>query len=379
MCDPTDVKVANRRVDHRKGKETIVLSESAKMSNNISEVLPPPPTVMARLTCVSILVGIFALWAKFSFVDESAIPGAHVTLHGWQVPAGMNAIYLLSLPLLRMFSSNYLSKYTDVKLLLRESMILYNGAQVLLNGWMVYRLLDALLFRGHPVVGGFKDVVDTGAYYTVWIHYCDKYLEYLDTYFMVLRGRMDQVSQDDSTTTFAILTKHSHSILQVSFLHVYHHTSISFAWWWGIKVFPGGDSYFGALLNSWIHVMMYSYYTLSLLKIPCPWKRFLTQAQLLQFTAVLIYTAWSISLVPDGTPFIVKSSYLVQCLEMTSLFVLFLHFYRKAYFQKKASNKLAEANKKKALGMTTDSDVQSDTVAEQESISSASSSDEDRD
>jgi hypothetical protein len=27
----------------------------------------------------------------------------------------------------------------------------------------------------------------------VWVHYCDKYLEFLDTFFMVLRGKMDQV------------------------------------------------------------------------------------------------------------------------------------------------------------------------------------------
>jgi len=31
------------------------------------------------------------------------------------------------------------------------------------------------------------------ASYAVWVHYCDKYLEFFDTYFMVLRGKMDQV------------------------------------------------------------------------------------------------------------------------------------------------------------------------------------------
>jgi elongation of very long chain fatty acids protein 4 len=112
--------------------------------------------------------------------------------HTWVVPVGFSVFYLVSLPLLRMFTNRYL-KTVDVKLMLRESMILYNAAQVLLNGWMVYRILDALLFRGHSFIAGPIHKVDTGAAFAVWVHYCDKYLEYLDTYFMVLRGKLDQV------------------------------------------------------------------------------------------------------------------------------------------------------------------------------------------
>ena len=76
--------------------------------------------------------------------------------------------------------------------------------------------------------------------FAVWLHYCNKYLEFFDTIFMVLRGRLDQVS----------------------FLHVYHHTTIVWAWYLGINLFIEGDSYFGALLNSIIHVFMYSYYAM---------------------------------------------------------------------------------------------------------------------
>lgn len=80
----------------------------------------------------------------------------------------------------------------------------YNAGQVLLNLWMVYRILDALFFRAHPFICAPVDLVDTGATYAVWVHYCDKYLEFFDTFFMVLRGRMDQVrascSVDGSVT-----------------------------------------------------------------------------------------------------------------------------------------------------------------------------------
>lgn len=79
-----------------------------------------------------------------------------------------------------------------MKVLLKESMILYNAGQVVLNAWMVYRFIDAVAFRGHPFVGA-MEAANSGATYAVWVHYCDKYLEFLDTYFMVLRGKMDQV------------------------------------------------------------------------------------------------------------------------------------------------------------------------------------------
>jgi hypothetical protein len=130
-------------------------------------------------------------------------------------------------------------------------------------------------------------------------------------------------------------------ILQVSFLHVYHHVSISMAWWFALWASPGGDSYFGALVNSWIHVMMYSYYTLALLKIACPWKRYLTQAQLLQFVSVVGYTIVCYTLQPTGTWVM---PYLVQLFEMLSLLVLFLHFYRKAYRNRQEENKRLQSN-----------------------------------
>lgn len=126
--------------------------------------------------------------------------------------------------------------------------------------------------------------------------------------------------------------------MQVSFLHVYHHFSTAWAWWIALKYFPFGDSYFGALFNSWIRVLMYAYYALALCKIPCPWKRFLTQAQLFQFTCVVVYTI--------SSPFLAKEQYLphhyfamgVQIWEMASLFVLFSVFYRKSYGKKRKNS-----------------------------------------
>lgn len=130
--------------------------------------------------------------------------------------------------------------------------------------------------------------------------------------------------------------------------------------------YPGGDAYFGALLNSWIHVMMYSYYTLSLLKFSCPWKKYLTQAQLLQFTSVVIYTGFSVAIqlrqrIAEPRHY---ACFAVQTFEMVSLFVLFMHFYSKAYKKKKSQTKVTSEVESTDTSMT-----------EQVSISSESSDD----
>ena len=137
--------------------------------------------------------------------------------------------------------------------------------------------------------------------------------------------------------------------------------SIAWAWWIALSVFPGGDAYFGALLNSFIHVLMYSYYTLSLLKIPCPWKRFLTQAQLTQFLSVIVYTVFVIrGLNKENAPAKLYLCPAVQVFEMASLFFLFMKFYSGTYKNKKSNtDKTKKADKKDTTTTTTDPDLPS--------------------
>lgn len=185
MCGPTTGEVR-------------VVQSNMEMSKHQPEAKAPvgvvlqPPSMLARYTCASAMVAIFGVWGMFAFVDEETAPGVGSTVHSYMVPVVLTLSYLVSLPLLRMFTAKYLAESVDMKVLLKETMVVYNGGQVLLNGWMVYRMIDAVLFRGHPFIGDIS-TVSAGATYAVWIHYMDKYLEFFDTFFMVLRGRMDQV------------------------------------------------------------------------------------------------------------------------------------------------------------------------------------------
>jgi elongation of very long chain fatty acids protein 4 len=189
MCGLTDPIKSVGGIQSLKGQGTLHFGEM-KNANPPVESLLEPPSLLARYTCASIMMAVFAIWCKYTFVGESQSPGVSTEVHSYKTPLMLTVGYLVSLQILKIFSREYLSKMVDVKLLLTESMILYNLGQVALNAWMVYKFLSAL-YHGHPFVG---DIHATGATYAVWVHYCDKYLEFFDTYFMVLRGKMDQVS-----------------------------------------------------------------------------------------------------------------------------------------------------------------------------------------
>eukprot|EP00934_Nitzschia_sp_Nitz4_P003758 Nitzschia sp. Nitz4//scaffold82_size85912//74580//75605//NITZ4_005152-RA/size85912-processed-gene-0.17-mRNA-1//1//CDS//3329558868//3748//frame0 len=318
MCEPTKTAAASTTTPTAAGATTSKVAAKLDVDASSSAACQPP-SLGARYACAFLMVAVFAVWGKIVFVGAENAPqvGGGATLHSALVPFLLTSTYLFGLPILRLFTQTVL-KDVDVKLLLKETMVIYNGGQVLLNFWMVYKFIEGVAFLGHPFIGDVPTIT-AGVTYAIWVHYMDKYLEFFDTVFMVLRGRMDQVS----------------------FLHVYHHVSIAWAWWFAMYSWPGGDSYFGALLNSWIHVMMYSYYTLSLLKISCPWKRYLTQCQLLQFCTVVLYSFASAYMhyKQQDLETLHVWCLIVQVFEMTSLFVLFMAFYSRAYQQKKSKAK----------------------------------------
>ena len=72
----------------------------------------------------------------------------------------------------------------------------------------------------------------------LWFFYISKMIEMMDSVFFIMRGKTGQLS----------------------FLHIYHHSSMFCLWWIGVKFVPGGSAVFGAFVNSVVHVVMYTYY-----------------------------------------------------------------------------------------------------------------------
>ena len=199
---------------------------------------------------------------------------------------------------------------------IRPYIFTYNLYQCILNVWCVgafiYEVYTNVWYTSawgntaQPGVKGFR------IGFLVWVHYINKYVELLDTAFMILRKKNNQVS----------------------FLHCYHHVLLIWAWFMVCKVEAGGDSYFGATVNSAIHVLMYAYYTLALVGVPCPWKKMITNMQMLQFAVCLthagfvIYTGNAPVILPLGQAFV-----------MINMLVLFGIFYVKTYNKKKIVDK----------------------------------------
>lgn len=63
--------------------------------------------------------------------------------------------------------------------------------------------------------------------------------------------------------------------------------------WWGVKFMPGGHSSFFGLLNTAVHIVMYSYYMLAAMGPKVQkylwWKKYLTVFQMVQFIAVMVH------------------------------------------------------------------------------------------
>ncbi|CAN7949156.1 unnamed protein product, partial [Ixodes pacificus] len=91
------------------------------------------------------------------------------------------------------------------------------------------------------------------------------------------------------TIFFVLRKKDSH----VSFLHVFHHVAVFFGGWYALAYGADGQPALGICINCFVHVVMHSYYFLSLLGPALRpylwWKRHLTQLQLLQFAIMFVH------------------------------------------------------------------------------------------
>ncbi|XP_069769468.1 very long chain fatty acid elongase 2 isoform X2 [Narcine bancroftii] len=202
---------------------------------------------------------------------------------------------------------------------LRSHLILYNLGVMLLSLYMFIELILASWEGGYNLQcqnlhsAGQADIRVAKV---LWWYYLSKAIEFMDTIFFILRKKNGQIT----------------------FLHVYHHATMFNIWWCVLNWIPCGQSFFGPTLNSFIHVLMYSYYGLSSIPSMQPylwWKKYLTQAQLVQFMLTIIHTLSAV-IKPCGFP---PRCLLFQSSYMATLVILFINFYRKTY------NKIQRKNK----------------------------------
>ncbi|XFG13103.1 hypothetical protein AB1E19_016727 [Capra hircus] len=201
----------------------------------------------------------------------------------------------------------------------RGILVVYNLGLTLLSLYMFFELVTGVwegqynFFCQGTRSGGEADMKIIRV---LWWYYFSKLIEFMDTFFFILR-------------------KNNH---QITVLHVYHHASMLNIWWFVMNWVPCGHSYFGATLNSFIHVLMYSYYGLSSIPSMRPylwWKKYITQGQLLQFVLTIIQTSCGV-IWPCTFPL---GWLYFQIGYMISLIALFTNFYIQTYNKKGVSRR----------------------------------------
>ena len=144
--------------------------------------------------------------------------------------------------------------------------------------------------------------------FACWLFYVQKYWEWLDTIFFIMRK----------------------SWRQVSFLHVYHHATVPLLVGFTGAVDYNGDQYLAGALNSGVHVLMYSHYFVSALGFPTPWRKMLTSLQLVQFVLNVAQHSYALWQGGDctGSPYCVR---VIMVGYFVIQFLLFTHFFAKTY------------------------------------------------
>ncbi|CAH2107728.1 unnamed protein product [Euphydryas editha] len=197
----------------------------------------------------------------------------------------------------------------------------YNASQVVLATTICMKVFKLNLFRDGILYAGCRYpsntqnpmLLDLG-----WWYFFAKFTELLDTVFFVLRKKDKQLT----------------------FLHVYHHVIMALYSWSYLKFAAGGEGAILALLNSIVHVVMYTYYLLSGLGPRFQkylwWKKYVTKMQLIQFVLMLSYCAWTYN--SPRCQYATGFTYFISA-NVTIFLLLFLNFYSKSYKMKRESKK----------------------------------------
>ncbi|XP_043282339.1 elongation of very long chain fatty acids protein AAEL008004-like isoform X1 [Venturia canescens] len=205
---------------------------------------------------------------------------------------------------------------------LREVLIAYNLFQVMFSAWIFWELAMSGWITGDYSLKCQPIDKSNGRQamrmaHACWWYYFSKFTEFFDTIFFVLRKKNNHVSA----------------------LHVIHHGCMPMSVWFGVKFTPGGHSSFFGLLNTFVHIIMYSYYLLAAMGPSIQpylwWKKYLTALQMVQFVLVMAH-AFQLLFIECNYP---KAFVWWIGLHAIMFFTLFNEFYKQSYAKEEKSKR----------------------------------------
>lgn len=200
---------------------------------------------------------------------------------------------------------------------------IYNVSQIMLCAYMTIEAFFLAYRNGYGIMpcNGYSQSNPPVAN-LLWLFYVSKVWDFWDTVFIVLGKKWRQLS----------------------FLHVYHHTTIFLFYWLNSHVNYDGDIFLTIVLNGFIHTVMYTYYFICMhtkdpktgKSLPIWWKSSLTMMQMIQFITMMSQGSYLLATQCPTTSLRVVMTYVVYIL---SLFFLFAQFYVQSYTKPKSSKK----------------------------------------
>ncbi|KAF2158418.1 hypothetical protein M409DRAFT_71655 [Zasmidium cellare ATCC 36951] len=156
-----------------------------------------------------------------------------------------------------------------------------------INIWEVKNTVIKLGYDSNPDPSDFGRLWNEGLAFWGWVFYVSKFYEVLDTLIILAKGKRSAT------------------------LQTYHHAGAMLCMWAGIR-YMSPPIWMFVFINSFIHALMYTYFTLSAVgvKVPGRLKRLLTSLQILQFVWGASYAAAHLFIqydIPVSTPYQIAS------------------------------------------------------------------------
>jgi len=188
---------------------------------------------------------------------------------------------------------------------LKLVMFLYNVFQIILCSYIFFQLSFVLMAKKFDL----KHDIELKAEYTCVLFYLTKILDFTDTYIIILKGKWRQLS----------------------LLHIFHHATMPFCvgnvlscgWHYGICLWS-------FIINSLIHVLLYSHYFFVSLGFKNPLRKYLTILQLLQFIILFSRAFWVLFYIN-----VLRMGAVQDLIYQAIMFSLFYNFYQKTFRKKK--------------------------------------------
>ena len=223
-------------------------------------------------------------------------------------------VILVYLTVTSLVIPNYMKNRQPYKL--KTPLLVYNSVMVAINLYLFQLLFSVKL----PEFFNFQDPDPK-----------DRSLEVMNYIRIVRLFTISRLIELMDTVFFALRKKNK----QISFLHLYHHSVVIFICWVTLKTNPLTpiSRTFG-IINSLIHIFMYTYYALSSYGPKFQkylwWKKYLTLTQIIQF---VICGSYGILLYCLQKDFPIE--YLIVIVGQNPIFfVMFYLFYRQSYHKK---------------------------------------------